>query len=84
MSGGITAAVVVLAVAAGATLWGWRLYERRRGRRGRPRRDALSAACYGDEAQAERLETLEQERAGGTLSRREARRRAAEQLQRDR
>ncbi|MBK1725987.1 hypothetical protein [Halorhodospira neutriphila] len=83
MSEVIAAAIVSLAIAVGATLWGWRRYWRRRGR-GQPRRDALSAACYGDEMQAERLEALEQKRAGGALSRREARRRAAERLQRDR
>ncbi len=84
MSGGLIAVLLLGAGLLAAVLLGVgkRSGQGGGGRRGRA--DALTRACHGNRAQAERLEALEQRRAGGKLSRRAARQRALERMTRDR
>ncbi|GEM_PF-2349025 len=85
MSSGLIAVLILGAGLLAAVLLG---RGKRSGQGGMPGRargaDALTRACHGNREQAERLEALEQKRAGGKLSSRAARQRAAERMKRDR
>ncbi len=74
----------LVGLALAALVAGMLIQRRRGGSAGRKRADALTRACHGDAEQADRLEALERERSSESLSRAEARRRAAERLRRDR
>lgn len=73
-----SAPIILLGIASLALWWLWR-------RRGAPRgaETQLRRVCFGDAQQAERLIAFEIDRAGGTISRAEAARRALERHRRD-
>lgn len=78
--------LILVGLAVAALVVGMAIQRRRRGddTPSQDREDALTRACHGDRAQADRLEAHERERTSEQLSRAEARRRAAERLNRDR